>query len=114
MPESLFRKVRERCLTYPESRETNAFGHANFCAGKKAFVSFERWEGRPSIAFRVQDADKEKVRRGDGFFVTPYGRGQWLSVWMDKSAPKWPVIEKLIDEGYRLVALKRMRTALDS
>jgi predicted DNA-binding protein (MmcQ/YjbR family) len=111
-PDKVLAMVRKQCLSYPESNETAAFGHPNFRAGKKAFVTFERWEGRPSIAFRVRDAAKEKARPGGEFFVTPYGRGQWVSLWIDKPIPEWAVIETLIDTGYRLVALKRMLAAL--
>ena len=75
-------------------------------------MTFEQWENRPSIAFRVQDAATEKLRPGGEFFVTPYGRGQWLSLWIDAPVPEWPVIEELIDTGYRLVAIKRMLSAL--
>jgi predicted DNA-binding protein (MmcQ/YjbR family) len=113
-PDKVLAMVRKQCLSYPESNETAAWSHPNFRAGKKAFVTFERWEGRPSIAFRVQDAEKEKVRTGGEFFVTPYGRGQWVSMWIDKAIPEWPDIEVLIDKSYRLVALKRMLAALDS
>ena len=113
-PDKFLQKARKLCLSYPESNETAAWGHPNFRAGKKAFVTFERWEGRPSIAFRVQDADKEKRHPGGEFFVTPYGRGQWVSLWIDKPIPEWPVIEALIDKGYRLVALKRMLASLES
>jgi predicted DNA-binding protein (MmcQ/YjbR family) len=113
-PDKVLARVRKLCLSYPESNETAAWGHPNFRVGKKAFVTFERWEGRPSIAFRVQDAEKEKVRPGGEFFVTPYGRGQWLSMWIDTPIPEWAFIESLIGKGYRLVALKRMLTALDA
>ena len=113
-PDNVLVKVRKLCLSYPESNETAAWGHPNFRAGKKAFVTFERWEGRPSIAFRVADAEKEKLHPGGRFFVTPYGRGQWVSLWIDKPIPEWPVIEKLIAQSFRLVALKRMLSALES
>jgi len=112
-PDKILAGVRKLCLSYPESNETAAWGHPNFRAGKKAFVTFERWEGRPSVAFRVQDAEKEKLRVGGEFFVTPYGRGQWVSLWIDKPVPDWPVIESLIDESYRLVAIKRMLNSLN-
>ena len=112
-PDKLLTRVRKLCLSYPESVETSSWGHPNFCAGKKPFVTLERWEGRPSIAFRVRNAEKEKLRTGGEFFDTPYGRGQWVSLWIDKPTPAWSVIEGLIEQGYRLVALKRMLSALD-
>ena len=113
-PDKVLARVRKIALSYPESNETAAWGHPNFRAGKKAFVTFERWEGRPSIAFRVQDAEKEKGRSGGEFFVTPYGRGQWVSLWIDRPVPEWAVLEELIDKSYRLVAIKRMLNSLDS
>ena len=113
-PDKLLQRVRKQCLSYPESNEKLAWGHPNFRAGKKAFVTFERWEGRPSIAFRVEDADKEKRRLGSESFVTPYGRGQWVSLWIDRPTPEWPIIEALIDKAYRLVALQRMLSAMKS
>jgi predicted DNA-binding protein (MmcQ/YjbR family) len=111
-PDKILLKVRKLCLSYPETNETAAWGHPNFRAGKKAFVTFERWEGRPSIAFRVQDADKAKSRRDGEFFVTPYGRGKWVSLWIDKPIPEWRHIEELVAASFRLVALKRMLDAL--
>jgi predicted DNA-binding protein (MmcQ/YjbR family) len=113
-PDKVLARVRKLCLAYPESNETAAWGHPNFRAGKKAFVTFERWEGRPSIAFRVPNAEKEKRPAGGEFFVTPYGRGQWISLWIDKAIPDWPVIESLIDKSYRLIAIKRMLKSLES
>ena len=105
-PDKVLERVRKLCLSYPKSNETSAWGHPNFRAGKKAFVTFERWEERPSIAFRTQDAGKEILRPGGEFFKTPYGRGQWMSLWIDRPIPAWKVIEELIDESYRLVAPK--------
>jgi predicted DNA-binding protein (MmcQ/YjbR family) len=111
-PDKILNRVRKLCLAYPESVETSSWGHPNFCAGKKAFVTFERWEGRPSIAFRVQSSEKAKLRPGGEFFDTPYGRGKWVSLWIDRPTPEWDVIEGLVDQGYRLVALKRMLAAM--
>jgi predicted DNA-binding protein (MmcQ/YjbR family) len=102
-PDKTFEKVRKLCLSYAESSETKSWGHPNFRAGKKTFVTFERWEGRPSIAFRVEDAEKEKLRRDGEFFATPYGRGKWVSLWIDRPIPQWRRIQELVDASYRLV-----------
>jgi predicted DNA-binding protein (MmcQ/YjbR family) len=45
------------------------------------------------------------------FFATPYGRGQWISVWADTPLD-WDVIADLVRRSYRLVALKRMIAAM--
>jgi hypothetical protein len=46
------------------------------------------------------------------FFVTPYGRGQWVSLWAD-GAVDWKAVTDLVDRSYRLVAQKRMIAALE-
>ena len=46
------------------------------------------------------------------FFVTPYGKGQWISVWAD-GPMNWQLVEELVERSYRLVALKRMIVARD-
>jgi predicted DNA-binding protein (MmcQ/YjbR family) len=105
-------RVRALCLSLPETSERSSWGHPNFRAGKKTFATLERVQGRPSIAFRL---DRDEVTRLTGrknFFVTPYGRGLWISLWADKPTD-WRVIEGLVRRSYRGVALKRMLAALD-
>lgn len=106
-------RVRELCLSLPETSETSSWGHPNFKAGKKVFVAFEQIKGRPSIAFRLETIDVDLLCRQKQFFLTPYGRGQWASVWVD--APlDWRLVGDLIERSYRIVALKRMIAALDA
>ena len=74
----------ERCASrYPETSETPSWGHPNFKAGKKMFVAFEQIKGRPSIAFRLEPKEVERLLMRKQFFETPYGRGQWVSLWAD-------------------------------
>jgi predicted DNA-binding protein (MmcQ/YjbR family) len=95
-------------------------GHPNFRAGRRTFVAFERVHGRPSIAFRLESAEVERLLRRPGrsgadgkpFFATPYGRGLWVSVWAD-GAIDWKAVASLVDRSYRVVALARMLKALD-
>jgi hypothetical protein len=54
----------------------------------------------------------QRLRR-PRFFVTPYGRGQWVSVWADRPL-EWRLVGRLLQRSYRLVALKRMIAALDA
>jgi len=109
--EGVLQELRTVCLSLPETSERNSFGHPNFVAGQKTFVTFEQFSGRPSIAFRL---DRDKIERLSGnplFFATPYGRGQWLSLWVDATFD-WNVVKVLVNGSYRLIALKRMRVAL--
>jgi predicted DNA-binding protein (MmcQ/YjbR family) len=105
-------KLRELCLSLPETNETASWGHPNFKAGKKTFVAFERVKGRASMAFRLEADDVERLLRRKQFFATPYGRGLWVSVWADGPVD-WRAVQDLVDRSYRVVALKRMLTALE-
>jgi predicted DNA-binding protein (MmcQ/YjbR family) len=106
-------RLRALCLSYPETTETASWGHPNFRAGKKVFVAFENVKGRPSIAFRLLASDVERYLTRRQFFVTPYGRGQWVSLWAD-GAIDWKAVTDLVDRSYRVVAQKRMIAALDT
>jgi predicted DNA-binding protein (MmcQ/YjbR family) len=106
-------RVRQLCLSLPETSEVGSWGHPNFRAGKRTFVAFEWIKERPSIAFRLNPTDIDLLLRRNEFFVTPYGRGQWVSVWAD-SPLDWGLVEQLLERSYRMVALKRMIVALDA
>jgi predicted DNA-binding protein (MmcQ/YjbR family) len=111
--ERTLQTLRALCLALPETSETASWGHPNFTAGTRMFVAFERVKGRASIAFKLDAADVQRQRRRKGFFVTPYGRGMWVSLWAD-GAIDWKAVSELVERSYRLVALKRMLKALDN
>ena len=105
-------RLRALCRALPETSETASWGHPNFKAGKRTFVAFERVKDRPSIAFRLDPADVHRLLRRKAFFTTPYGRGQWVSLWTD-GAIDWKTVAELVERSYRMVALERMLKALD-
>ena len=74
-------------------------------------MAFEQIEGRPSIAFRLEAKDVERLLMRKQFFETPYGRGQWVSLWADDGLD-WKAVTDLVERSYRVVALKRMIAAL--
>ncbi len=107
------KRFRVLCLELPETSEVSSWGHPNFRAGKKTFAAVEWFKGRPSFAYRLGPGTGEELRRrGSQFFLTPYGRGQWLSMWIDRKVD-WRLVKSLLDRSYRLVALKRMIVALE-
>ena len=108
--EGILEEVRNLCLALPETVERHSFGHPNFVTGRKAFVTFERFGGRPSIAFRLDRQNIERLSGNPLFFAPPYGRGQWLSVWVDATLD-WGIVRELVNTSYRLVAPKRMLVA---
>ncbi len=105
-------RLRKLCLSLPEVHETDSWGHPNFRAGKRTFVAFEWVKGRPSIAFRLTTTDIGSLPCRKHLFITPYGRGGWVSLWTDGRL-NWTVIRDLVQRSYRMVALKRMISALD-
>ena len=108
----VLQRLRDLCLSLPETSEVGSWGHPNFRAGKRTFATFERVNSRPSIAFRLNATDVDLLLRRKQFFVTPYGRGQWVSIWAD--APlNWRFVGHLLQRSYSVVALKRMIAALD-
>jgi predicted DNA-binding protein (MmcQ/YjbR family) len=110
--EQILKRLRKLCLSLPETNETASWGHPNFKAGKKTFVAFERIKGRASIAFRLEPDEVDRRLTRKQFFVTPYGRGQWVSLWADGPID-WHAVKTLVERSYRVVALKRMLTALE-
>ena len=109
----VYARARRLCLALPETSEKLSWGHPNFQAGQKTFCTFEMIKGRPSIAFRLQPADLARWDGKKGFFAPPYGRGLWVSAWVDGPV-NWKAVERLVEEGYRCVALKRMLHARDA
>lgn len=109
----VLQRLRALSLSFPEASERSSWGHPNFRAGRKVFAAFERVKGRPSIAFRLDRAEVARLLRRQQFFATPYGRGLWVSIWADTRLD-WRLISKLLDRSYRVVALKRMISALEA
>jgi predicted DNA-binding protein (MmcQ/YjbR family) len=109
----VFARTRKLCLGFPEVTETTAWGHPIFRAGRKTFCAFEMIRGRPSVAFRIAPTDMRRAVRGRRCFASPYGRGRWISVWVD-DAVDWTTIESMLDRSYRLVATKRQLCVLDA
>jgi predicted DNA-binding protein (MmcQ/YjbR family) len=103
----LLEQVRKLCLSLPETSETSSWGHPNFRAGKRTFVTFECFDGLVSIAFHLHPFEVEKLEGQPGFVHTPYGQGRWVSV-RTRPLPKWSLVKSLVLKSYRLVALKRM------
>ena len=81
------------CLSFPRHRRCRRGAILVFRVRRKGFVAFEQLRERPSIAFRLEPLEVERLLERKTFFATPYGRGLWVSVWVDR-----PVNEKLIEK----------------
>jgi predicted DNA-binding protein (MmcQ/YjbR family) len=104
----VFERARRICLALPETSETASHGHPNFQAGKKTFCAFEMHQRRPSIAVRLPLAEFDDQVRAGRMFATPYGRGAWVSLWVD-GEEDWKELTALIGRAYEGVANRRLR-----
>ena len=112
-PTRVFGRIRDVCLSFPEASEVSAWGHPVFRVRRKAFVAFEQVRERPSIAFRLDPLEVDRLLERKSFFATPYGRGLWVSVWVDRAVNE-KLIEKLASQSYRLVAGKRLTALMET
>lgn len=103
-----FARVREICLAYPGVAETTSWGHPNFRAGGKTFVTLEMRQQRPAICFRLEPEHVRALLQEAQFFATPHGRGQWVSRYAD-GRPPWRLIRNLVDESYHLAVASKNR-----
>jgi predicted DNA-binding protein (MmcQ/YjbR family) len=110
--DQLLARVRELCLSLPETSEASSWGHPNFRAGKRTFVTFEKINGKDCIAVHLDPFEVSELEKQVGLDRTPYGQGRWISLQL-ATHPKWSMLEALILKSYRLVALKRMLAALE-
>ncbi len=120
MPERVeLRKVRELCLALPEVTERLSHGSPTWFAGKKTMVMFlddHHGDGRLALWVAAPPgAQRDMVEQEpERFFVPPYvGPRGWLGVRLDRS-PDWDEVADIIEEAYRVVAIKRLLTQLDA
>jgi predicted DNA-binding protein (MmcQ/YjbR family) len=96
-------RARRVCLALPETHETSGWHHPNFRAGTKTFCAFEIHQNRPSIAVKVPAAEFDAQVAAGLMFATPYGRGSWISLWVDGDVD-WKELTVLIRRAYGGVA----------
>jgi hypothetical protein len=116
--EDALERLREICLSLPETTERLSHGEPTwFVREKKTFVTFADHHHDDRLAFWcaappgaqdvLVDADPER------FFVPPYvGNRGWLGVRLDRGVD-WDQIADLVEDAYRMVAPKRLIAALE-
>src|SRR5436190_23280888 len=112
--EKALKKVRALCLTLPEAREVEAWGHPTFRAGKKMFAGFGDATGVVALGMKMSFERQDQLLEDGRFFPTPYAaRLGWVSLRLD-GVTDWGEVRGLLREAYRQVALKRMLRTLDA
>ena len=108
---SILDRLRARALALPEVVEDTAFGNPVFRAGKKTFVTAQRYARRMTLQFWVGGEGQAMLTGDPRYHVPAYtGHNGWIALDVEDGAD---VDVRLLD-SYRHFALKRMLKAPDA
>jgi hypothetical protein len=118
MDTDLLQRLRELCLSFPETTERLSHGEPTwFVQGKQTFVTYANHHHDDRLAFwcAALAGAQELLLALDPqrYFRPPYvgGRG-WIGVYLDVPQD-WDEIAHLVAEAYRAVAPKWLLARLD-
>ncbi len=100
-------KMREICLSLPQTKETPTWGQPHFRVGEKIFAGIGLEKGVIAVGFKLEMDHADAMVRRPGFSRAPYvGHKGWVSVDVEVMTD-WAELRSLILESYRLIAPKR-------
>jgi predicted DNA-binding protein (MmcQ/YjbR family) len=100
-------RMREICLSLPDTKETPTWGSPHFRVGEKIFAGCSEEKGKGSIGFKLEMAHAAAIVSRPGFSRAPYvGHKGWVSLDVG-SVSDWDEVRELVHESYRLIAPKR-------
>jgi predicted DNA-binding protein (MmcQ/YjbR family) len=107
-------RLRELCLRFPESQE-QPFGGVTTPTWRVNGKIFAQWEPKPveAVWFKAAPGGQSILvdSRPEVYFVPPYmGLVGWVGARLASDVLDWDELAELIDESYRLIAPKRLRT----
>jgi hypothetical protein len=118
LAEGQLARVREHCLSLPETSERQSHGQpAFFIREKRTFVMFlndHHGDGRLALwCAAEQGVQRVLVEQSpEAYFVPPYvGHRGWLGVRLDRSLP-WDEIAGVIEDAYVSAAPRSLRDRL--
>lgn len=113
-PDAVLTKVKEICLSLPDTKLTMTWGKPHFRVGEKIFAGCGEEGGKASIGFKLEMAHAQRILDDPRFTRAPYvGHKGWVS--LDASrVTDWGEVRRLIEESYRLIAPKRSLAKLTS
>ena len=100
-------KMREICLSLPDTKETITWGQPHFRVGDKIFSGYGAEKGKKVIGFKLEMDHADAMLDDPRFWRAPYvGHKGWVS--MDATQVRhWDEVKVLIHESYRLIAPKK-------
>ena len=111
-PDAVLTKVKEICLSFPDTKLTMTWGKPHFRVGEKIFAGCGEEGGKVSIGFKLEMAHAQRILDDPRFTRAPYvGHKGWVS--LDASrVTDWAEVRRWIEESYRLIAPKRSLSKL--
>jgi hypothetical protein len=111
-------RLRQICLSFPETTEVEAWGEPTFRVKGKIFAMNASAGGhhgeRPAVWILAVSMEQDLMLRlrPDRYFKPPYvGPSGWIGAYLDKRPP-WPEIEELLRQGWRRRAPKKLAALL--
>ena len=107
-------KMKEICLSLPDTKLTMTWDKPHFRVGDKIFAGCGEENGKYTLGFKLEMEHADEVIRDPRFTRAPYvGHKGWVS--MDAAGVKdWEEVRQLVLESYRLIAPKKTVAKLDA
>lgn len=114
MTKPLLARIRQKCLSFPETTERESHGTPTFFVrDKRSFLNLiERYSYEPGDRPAIVCAAPEGVQASliesepELYFLPKYVAKQgWVGMWLDRDAP-WETIETLVAAAYETAAEK--------
>jgi hypothetical protein len=109
-----FERVRELCLSLPDTFEKLSHGEATFFVKKRTFVMFStnhHGDGNYSIVCNAPEGAQEILTNTDpeNFYVPPYvGGAGWIGVRLDRGIA-WGTVMSVVKDAHRVTLAKQQR-----
>ncbi|MGI8439220.1 MAG: MmcQ/YjbR family DNA-binding protein [Thermoleophilaceae bacterium] len=118
-PASALDRVRELCLSLPDTSERTSHGAPTFfISGKHSFVTYHddhHGDGRLALWCAAPEGAQAMLVEAapEHYFVPPYvGHRGWLGLRLDREA-EWDEIAGAIEDAYLTRAPKRLRERIE-
>jgi predicted DNA-binding protein (MmcQ/YjbR family) len=115
-PSTPLDRLREVCLSFPESHEVEAWGEPTFRVKNKIFAMYasandHHGDGRVGVWLKAAPGNQDLMIQfaPKRFFVPPYvGKSGWVGVYLD-TVCDWTELPELVRDAYLLTAPKKLR-----
>lgn len=106
--DNVLTRVREICLSLPDTCETPTWGKPHFRVADKIFAGCGEENGILSIGFKLHMEHAADIVHEPGFSRAPYvGHKGWVSLDASQGVRDWDALRDWIIESYELIAPKR-------